>query len=156
MKYQIVFALTALSVFVLPAVNTPLGTVAGIAEAGPLAKRLESKNKQSQHAEAGMHGGDSEAREKCIEMLHKGDHEGAQNCIAQLQGGGSDGEQTAAPKEQPATQSTQSSNVSSPAAVQDAASGTQDALHSAREKCAEMLRNGNRSGARECIRKLQK
>ena len=147
MKYHIVSPLIALSILVLPVINGPLGTEAGIAEAGPLGKRLETKHKLSSHAETGG----NEAHEKCIEMLHKGDHEGAQNCISQLQDGDSNAEQAPAAQ----VESTQSTDVKSPATVQADASGAQGDLQSARDKCAEMLRNGNRSGARECIQKLK-
>ena len=150
------FVLTAILIFAPYAINLNTNGIIRIesstAEAGPLSKRLEKRHSPSPHSQTAMQGGDSEAREQCIEMLHRGDHQGAQNCIEQLQSGDSTETQIPAAQTQPTSQP---SAAPSGSTVSNAASGAQDELFDAREKCAEMLRSGNRAGARECIQKLR-
>ena len=156
MKSISILSLVAIIVLIISSITFTSNGIPGIdtrtAEAGHLSKRLESKHSPSPHSQATSQGGDSEAQEKCIEMLHKGDHEGAQKCIAELQGDDSTGPQAPATQTQPAAQP---AAAPAPATVSSAASGTQGELFDAREKCAEMLRSGDHAGARECIRQLR-
>lgn len=148
MKFFSILTFIVTAALVIPAI-TPLASripcfQAGIAEAGPLSRRLETKKSPLPNSQSAMQGGNSEAMEQCIEMLHSGDHEGAQECIAQLKNGNS--KDTQAPAAQPPEEVKPS---------QPGAAGSQDELVDKREMCAEMLRNGNRAGARECIGKLR-
>ncbi len=88
MRSITVFSLAVLSALMFSADNFMDGGIPMLeiptAEAGPLSKRLESKHRPPPHSQASMQGGDSGARQECIEILHNGDHEGARECIRQL------------------------------------------------------------------------
>lgn len=171
MKSATIYTLVALFVLIFPAVNFTTNTIPGLefrkADAGPLSRRLESKHSPASDAQSKMEGvqsemqntgteiqgGDSEAKNKCIEMLNKGDNEGAQKCIEQLQNGDSRGTQDPADNTQGAFQSSQPTDA--PANVQDGNSVMQEKNLDTREKCIDMRRSGDIEGARKCFQQLR-